>query len=159
MKVIKVHTSVDVIHKEVNRNAENTSTKKITLVIIIPLLCLITLFVIIIVVTCCKKKKKRQEPFSRRKKFDAFVCYCYDSDNDFVIDTILPEMEENNDLRLCLHQREFEPVAQIIDNIISSIKNSNSAIIVMTHGFVSSIWCKEEFTHCYIENILLSNYL
>ena len=23
----------------------------------------------------------------------------------------------------------------------------------MSHGFVDSMWCKEEFTHCYIENM------
>ena len=40
-----------------------------------------------------------------------------------------------------------------MDNIENAIQNSNSAIIVMSQGFVNSIWCKEEFTHCYIENM------
>ena len=141
------------IHKELNRNVENTSTKQITLVIIIPLLYLITLFVINIVVTCCKKKKKRQEPLSRRKKFDAFVCYCYDSDKDFVCYTILPEMEVNNDLRLCLHVRDFVPSMKIIDNIIIAVKNSNSAIIIMSRNFVNSKWCQVEFANCYKETM------
>ena len=26
-------------------------------------------------------------------------------------------------------------------------------LIIMSQGFVDSMWCKEEFTHCYIENM------
>ena len=41
----------------------------------------------------------------------------------------------------------------IKENIIEAIRNSNSAIIVLSQGFVDSIWCKEEFADCYIENM------
>ena len=44
-------------------------------------------------------------------------------------------------------------VLHIKENIIEAIRNSNSAIIVLSQGFVDSIWCKEEFADCYIENM------
>ena len=89
----------------------------------------------------------------RNREFDSFVLYHFDSDDDFVIDKLLPELEETRDFTLCIHSRNFTPGKDIKDNIEEAIKNSNSAIIVMSQGFVDSIWCKEEFTHSYIENM------
>ena len=74
--------------------------------------------------------------------------------DNFVIDNLLLELEEIRDFKLCIHSRNFTPGRDIKDNIEESINNSNSAIIVMSQGFVDSIWCKEEFTHCYIENMM-----
>ena len=93
-------------------------------------------------------------PSSKRNRiFDAFVLYHFDSDDDFVINELLPELEENRSFKLCIHSRNFTPGRDIKDNIEEAIESSNSAIIVMSQGFVDSIWCKEECTHCYIENM------
>ena len=93
-------------------------------------------------------------PSSKRKRiFDAFVLYHFDSDDDFVINELLHELEENKNLKLYIHSRNFTPERDIKDNIEEAIEGSNSAIIIMSQGFVDSIWFKEEFTHCYIENM------
>ena len=92
-------------------------------------------------------------PLKRNRTFDATVFYHFDTDDDFVLDSILPELEENFGFKLCIHSRNFTPGRDIKDNIEESINNSNCAIIVMSQGFVDSIWCKEEFKHCYIENM------
>ena len=89
----------------------------------------------------------------RKRTYDAFVLYHFDSDNDFVADYLLPELEETRDLNLCIHSRNFTPGRDIKDNIEEAIASSNSAIIVISQGFVDSIWCKEEFVDCYIENM------
>ena len=89
----------------------------------------------------------------RNREFDAFVLYHFDTDDDFVISHILPDLEEARDFKLCVHSRNFTPGRDIKDNIEEAIEGSNSAIIIMSQGFVDSMWCKEEFTHCYIENI------
>ena len=62
-------------------------------------------------------------------------------------------MEENRHFKLHIHSRDFTPGCDIKDNIEEVIEGSNSAIIIMSQGFVDSKWCKEEFTHCYIENM------
>ena len=92
-------------------------------------------------------------PLRRNRTFDAYVLYHFDSDNDFVINCLLPELEELREFKICIHSRDFTPGRDIKDNIEEAIEGSNSAIIVMSQGFVDSIWCKEEFTHCYIENM------
>ena len=89
----------------------------------------------------------------RNREFDAFVLYHFDSDDYFVINYLLPELEETEGFKLCIHSRNFVPGRDIKDNIEQALEGSNSAIIVMSQGFVDSIWCKEEFTHCYIENM------
>ena len=89
----------------------------------------------------------------RNRQFDAFVLYHFDTDDDFVVHQLVPELEEIRSFKLCIHSRNFTPGRGITDNIEEAIEDSNSAIIVMSQGFVDSIWCKEEFTHCYIENM------
>ena len=92
-------------------------------------------------------------PLKRKRMFDAFVLYHFDTDNSFVIDYLQPELEENRNLKLCIHSRNFTPGRDTKDNIEDAIESSNSAIIIMSRGFVDSMWCKEEFPHCYIENM------
>ena len=69
------------------------------------------------------------------------------------MNNLLLELEETQDFKLCFHSRDFTPGRDIKDNIEEAIEGSNSAIIIMSQGFVDSMWCKEEFTHCYIENM------
>ena len=92
-------------------------------------------------------------PLKRKRTFDATIFYHFDSDDDFVLYHLLPELEETRDFKLCFHSRNFTPGRDIKDNIEEAIEGSNSAIIVMSQGVVDSMWCKEEFTHCYIENM------
>ena len=99
------------------------------------------------------RKKKVIPCLPRKRELDAFVLYHFDSDDDFIINDVLPELEESRDFKLCLHSRDFTPGNDIKDNIKEAIDDSNSAISVMSQGFVDSMWCKEEFTHCYIENM------
>ena len=101
-----------------------------------------------------KKDLMKTDPSVKRNRvFDAFVLYHFDSDANFVVETLLPELEEARDFKLCIHSRDFTPGRDIKDNIEEAIEGSNSAIIIMSQGFVDSMWCKEEFTHCYIENM------
>ena len=107
---------------------------------------------------CTQKPKEvssNTDILTRHKQFDAFVCYNFDSDHEFAEGTILNELQENHDpqFRLCINCQDFIPGRQILENIQEAIENSNSAIIVLSQGFVDSIWCKEEFKFCYIENM------
>ena len=90
----------------------------------------------------------------RDKEFDAFVCYKFDSDREFAEETILNQLQNKNpQFKLLLHNRDFTPGIHIKQNINEAVRNSNSAIIVMSQDFVNSNWCKEEFAECYIENM------
>ena len=100
-----------------------------------------------------RNSEKIDSPVKRNRVFDAFVLYHFDSYDVFVFESLLPELEENRDFNLCIHSRDFTPGRDIKDNIEEAIEGSNSAITLMSQGFVDSMWCKEEFTHCYIENM------
>ena len=92
---------------------------------------------------------RRKHENKRNRQFDAFVAYYFDSDNDFVVDKLLPELEETRKFRLCFHSRDFNIGYDIKDNIQEAVESSNSAIILMSQGFVNSNWCREEFNDCY----------
>ena len=51
-----------------------------------------------------------------------------------------------------IHDRDFTPGRDISINIQNAINNCNSAIIVMSQGFVDSPRCREEFTKCLAES-------
>ena len=89
----------------------------------------------------------------RNRQFDAFVIYHFDTDHDFVTDTLIPQLEEATNLKLKIHSRDFEPGRKIHANIEEAIKSSNNAIVLMSAGFTTSRWCADEFDHCYIEHV------
>ena len=120
-------------------------------VLVAPLVCII----FICCVFRCRTKRKNVSLF-RNKTFDAFVCYCYDEiDAQFAEKRLRLELEENVDppFKLCIHRRDFKAAWDIMWNINNAIKNSNSAIIVMSQDYVNSLWCKEEFEQCYLKHM------
>ena len=123
--------------------------------IVIPLL--IVPFCIFIVTHIARRyvcRKKKLFLLKRNKEYDAFVCYNFDENHHFVFDSILPELEEKLDLplKMFIHDRDFTPGREISINIYNAINSCNSAIIVMSQGFVDSPRCREEFTKCLAES-------
>ena len=101
-------------------------------------------------------KTKTEEYLNRTEEYDAFVCYEYnEEDRNFAENIIRLELEENHDppFKLFIHRRDFKAAWDIMWNIRNAIKNSNSAIIVMSQEYVDSLWCKEEFEQCYMEHM------
>ncbi|XP_047005145.1 toll-like receptor 2 isoform X2 [Schistocerca americana] len=90
---------------------------------------------------------ERRHPSSY--KYDAFVCYS-SADRAWVVGQLLPKLEHAGDspdepaLRLCLHERDFPLGSFIADNIVSSMKDSRSTVIVLSQAFVDSQWCRWE---------------
>ena len=100
----------------------------------------------------CRRKKLLL--LKRNREYDAFVCYNFDEDHQFVFNSILPELEEKLDppLKMFIHDRDFTPGQEISINIHNAINSCNSAIIVMSQGFVDSPRCREEFSKCLAES-------
>ena len=48
-------------------------------------------------------------PTKRNREFDTFVLYCFDTDDDFIINHLLPKLEEARDFKLYIHSRNFTP--------------------------------------------------
>ena len=75
---------------------------------------------------------KRQLDSKRNSFFDAFVLYHFDSNDNFVLNHLVPELEEKRKFRLFIHSRNFIPGHGITQNIEDAIEGSNSAIIIMS---------------------------
>ena len=61
-------------------------------------------------------------PSKRIRPFDATIFYHFDRDDDFVLNHLLPELEETRDFKLCIHSRNFVPGRDIKDNIEEAIE-------------------------------------
>ena len=124
------------------------------LIFVLPLLILPLCLWMILYMLAWYRKRKSTYPFTRSKVFDAFVCYDV-ADADFAHTTIIDEFEKKGEppFKLCIHKRDFKPSYTIKWNIWNAIKTSNSAIIVMSQSYVDSMWCRDEFEGCYVENL------
>ncbi|KAK3593116.1 hypothetical protein CHS0354_018243 [Potamilus streckersoni] len=78
------------------------------------------------------------------KRYDAFVSYS-SKDDDFVLNKLVPVLENIFNYRLCVHNRDFNVGAAIADNIVYSVESSKRVIVVLSNNFVESEWCHYEF--------------
>ncbi|XP_060221262.1 toll-like receptor 1 isoform X2 [Meriones unguiculatus] len=87
------------------------------------------------------------EELQRDLRFHAFVSYS-EHDSAWVKNELLPNLEKD-DIRVCLHERNFVPGKSIVENIIHSIEKSYKSVFVLSPHFIQSEWCHYElyFAH------------
>ena len=123
------------------------------LLVVLPILTM-SLIIYTSLTFCIWQKKSGRQILIRNRQYDAFVCYCYEGqDGDFAEKIIPQELEEEYNFQLCIHRRDFKAGWDIKWNIMNAIRNSNSAIIIMSQDYINSLWCVEEFEDCYMENM------
>ncbi|XP_050818531.1 toll-like receptor 13 [Gopherus flavomarginatus] len=88
------------------------------------------------------KRYKRMRQHTKYD-YDAFVSY-NTHDREWVINELLPTLEDKYHWRLCLHYRDFEPGKCILKNIVENIYASRKTICVITHQYLESEWCSKE---------------
>ncbi|XP_010960976.2 toll-like receptor 1 [Camelus bactrianus] len=83
----------------------------------------------------------------RTLQFHAFISYS-GHDSSWVKSELLPNLEKE-DIKICLHERDFVPGKSIMENIINCIEKSYKSIFVLSPNFVQSEWCHYElyFAH------------
>ncbi|XP_017653681.2 toll-like receptor 6 isoform X2 [Nannospalax galili] len=87
------------------------------------------------------------EELQRNLQFHAFVSYS-EYDSAWVKNELVPFLEKE-DIKICLHERNFVPGKSIVENIINFIEKSHKSIFVLSPHFVQSEWCHYElyFAH------------
>ncbi|XP_050397561.1 toll-like receptor 4 isoform X2 [Patella vulgata] len=85
-------------------------------------------------------------------EFDAFVSYA-DEDRHLVTQGMREKLEQEQDLRLCIHHRDFVPGEEIAANILSAVRNSKKTLILLTRNFLNSYWCIYELNMAKVESI------
>ena len=73
-------------------------------------------------------------------RFDAFVAY-HERDSPWVRTVLLKHLENENGLKVCIHERDFTLGEPIEENISSAIESSRRVILVVSPYFVTSNWC------------------
>ncbi len=118
-----------------------------------PLPITVVMLPVVVLVTIClcnQFRSKSHLKLKRNREYDAFVCYRFDTDNDFVMQNLKQNLEPK--FQLFIHSLDFQPGLKVSTNILHGIKKSNCAVIVVSNGFVVSQWCIEEFEFCYRES-------
>ena len=77
-----------------------------------------------------------------RQHFDAWVAYAH-NDIRWVIENIIPKIEESRGYSLCLEDRDWPPGKPIVDNIMSSIESSRKILLIISPHFAAAPWCEE----------------
>ncbi|XP_043088091.1 toll-like receptor 13 [Puntigrus tetrazona] len=90
-----------------------------------------------------KDKKKKQASNNVDFQYDAFISYNV-QEEPWVLEELVPKLENQHGLRLCLHHRDFQPGKAIIDNIVDAIYNSRKTVCLITHNYLKSVWCSHE---------------
>ena len=123
------------------------------LLVVLPIL-IMSLTIYTSLAFCACSCQTKHQNLTRNRHYDAFVCYCYEGQDPDLAEKIIPqELEEKCDFKLCIHRRDFKAGWDIKWNIMNAIRNSNSAIIIMSQDYINSLWCVEEFEDCYMENM------
>ncbi|CAC5382204.1 unnamed protein product [Mytilus coruscus] len=89
----------------------------------------------------------------QRYKFDVFLSYA-DEERLFAISELTKKLEQNENFRLCIHERDFIPGCDVADNIINAIHNSRKVIFIVTPAFLKSKWCIYELNMAYMEYVV-----
>jgi Leucine-rich repeat (LRR) protein len=75
--------------------------------------------------------------------YDIFMSYS-DHNREWVLNSLLPNLESKSQVKVCLHERDFQVGISILENIISSIDRSRCILLVISQPFLRSQWCQFE---------------
>ncbi|KAL8561091.1 hypothetical protein ACOMHN_031035 [Nucella lapillus] len=89
------------------------------------------------------RKRLQTEHFD----YDVFVSFAGE-DLSWVRQHLAPQLEGGWGLRLCIHERDFLPGKNILDNIVDSVKASKKYVMVFSRHFALSPWCQFELDLC-----------
>ena len=87
-----------------------------------------------------------------RYKYDVFVSYA-DEDRGFVRNEIVEQLENDNEMTLLVHDRDFIAGELVGDNIVKAVTNSRKTLIVLTKDFLKSQGCMHELNMARMEAI------
>ena len=89
------------------------------------------------------------EASTRAKDYDAFLSYSH-QDAEFVEQVLYPGLASPADpalpaYRVCMHTLHWEVGRLIPDQIVESVASSSRTVIVLSKGYIESVWTKLEF--------------
>ncbi|CAC5400454.1 Toll-like receptor 4 [Mytilus coruscus] len=89
---------------------------------------------------------------SKHYKYDACISYAK-AETGFISNELIPNLERNHNLKLCIHQRDFIPGEEITQNITNGIHQSKMTVCIVSQSFLDSYYCMFEFNMARMESI------
>ena len=91
-------------------------------------------------ITCRFWRKYEELVDDADYEYDAFVAYNR-GDVEWVVNSLLPSLEDRAGFKLCIHDRDFLVGNVIEETIVESIERSRKTILVLSQHFLQSNWC------------------
>lgn len=82
----------------------------------------------------------------RRYSFDAFVSYEPTADTRWVVGELIPRLETEWGLRLCVGRRDWMPGADVTDSAVDSVRRSRKTVAIASNAYAVSHWSHFELT-------------
>ncbi|VDI47028.1 toll-like receptor 7 [Mytilus galloprovincialis] len=90
----------------------------------------------------CKSRKDGYNSISNKGYvFDSFVAYSY-KDLNWVKQHLIPKLETQHHLKLCIRDRDFQPGTVFSDHITEKIEASRTFLLILSDNFARDKWCK-----------------
>lgn len=90
------------------------------------------------ILTTLKDKNKSYQ-------YDVFLSYS-DKDRDWILDQCIPNIEQQNNIKVCLHERDFQAGVPVLENIMACMDKSRCVLLVLSEAFLRSHWCQFELS-------------
>lgn len=93
-----------------------------------------------------------EEDLDEDKMYDAFISYS-SADRDVAMGLLncLENGANEEQFKLCIHERDWLPGYNISWNIVNSVQNSRRTILVVSKDFLESLWFQVEFHTAYYQ--------
>ncbi|XP_068705109.1 uncharacterized protein [Montipora foliosa] len=75
-------------------------------------------------------------------RYDVFVTFS-SQDSNWIKKALIPLLD-NHEINYCIHYKDFEIGKPVIDNVTQSVYTSRKVLIVMSHNYMSSEFCRGE---------------
>ncbi|XP_048749183.1 toll-like receptor 13 isoform X2 [Ostrea edulis] len=94
---------------------------------------------------CMGGRRRRYRRFINKdvKKYDSFVAY-NTHDRKWIMSELVETLENKENYKLCLHERNFLPIGSHVDNILENVEASRTFILVLSNNFLEDQWCQYE---------------
>nr|KAG5699297.1 hypothetical protein BaRGS_000499 [Batillaria attramentaria] len=88
-------------------------------------------------------RQRRPEDF----QYDLFVSYSSE-DSRWVHEHLVPVLEQDMGIRLCLHQRDFDPRKPVMKNIMDCLEVSKRVLVLLSPSFAEDKECNFQLDMC-----------
>ena len=79
-------------------------------------------------------------------EYDAFIIFSSE-DSQWVINTLIPTLEENHGMKCCVHYRDITPGVTFRKNMVDSVYKCKKTIAVVSTHFFNSKYCGSELDY------------